>query len=68
MLVAELRARGGAASASDEGVLDSLGWSRPRMVQVLRQLERAGLVESSTRNGAGAGRPRKVYRLLAAIR
>jgi len=63
MLVAELRARGGAASASDEALLESLGWTRSRAVQVLRQLEDAGLVVSSEQRGEGAGRPRKVYEL-----
>jgi predicted transcriptional regulator len=63
MLVAELQARGGSASASDKDLLDALGWTRPRAAQVLRQLEEAGLVTSSELRGDGRGRPRKVYSL-----
>lgn len=60
MLLAELEARG-AASASDEDLLRSLGWTRSRAVQVFSQLVAAGLVASETEKGR-AGRPRKVYR------
>jgi predicted transcriptional regulator len=60
MLLAELEARG-AASASDEELLRSLGWTRPRAVQVFSELEEAGLVASETEKGP-TGRPRKVYR------
>jgi hypothetical protein len=60
MLLAELESLG-AASATDERLLSRLGWTRPRAVQVLRDLERRGLVTSSTARG-GAGRPRKLYR------
>jgi hypothetical protein len=62
MLAAELDALG-AASASDRALLDKLGWTRPRVVQVLAQLEDAGLVTSAAVR-AGPGRPRKVYRLM----
>lgn len=68
MLVAELRARGGAASASDAGVLASLEWTRSRAVQVLRKLEDAGIVTASLKAGTGTGRPRKVYELVEAAR
>lgn len=65
MLVEELRARGGAASASDSEMLASLGWTRERAVQVLRKLEGAGLVTTTSQSGDGrAGRPRKVYELV----
>jgi predicted transcriptional regulator len=60
MLLAELEARG-AASASEEDLLRSLGWTRTRAVQVFSDLERAGLVTSETEKGS-SGRPRKVYR------
>jgi len=60
MLLAELEARG-AASASDKDLLQSLGWTRSRAVQVFSELEKAGLVASETEKGP-AGRPRKVYR------
>lgn len=60
MLLAELEARG-AASASDEELLRSLGWTRTRAVQVFSELEDAGLVTSETEKGP-TGRPRKVYR------
>lgn len=60
MLLAELEARG-AASASDEDLLRSLGWTRTRAVQLFSELEQAGLVTSETEKGP-SGRPRKVYR------
>ncbi|TQC40022.1 hypothetical protein EEB14_57015 [Rhodococcus sp. WS4] len=64
MLAAELEALGG-ASASDPALLDRLGWTRARAVQVLTKLEDEGLVVGED-VAAGAGRPRKVYRLLSA--
>jgi hypothetical protein len=67
MLVAELQSRGGAASASDDGLLDALGWTRSRAAQVFRQLEAAELVTSSERRSNGAGRPRKVYELVGTV-
>lgn len=60
MLMAELESLG-AASASDERLLRRLGWTRPRAVQVLRELEDAGLVTASYARGPGGGR-QKVYR------
>jgi DNA-binding MarR family transcriptional regulator len=58
MLAVEL-AQLGPVSASDQRLLTRTGWSRPRAVQVLRQLEEAGFVESgSTIQG---GRRRKLY-------
>src|SRR5437870_6366726 len=60
MLMSELESLG-AASAADERLLRRLGWTRPRAVQVLRELEDQGLVTSSSVKGR-AGRPRKVYR------
>jgi energy-coupling factor transporter ATP-binding protein EcfA2 len=59
MLLEELDSSG-PASASDEGLLRRLGWTRERAVQVLRQLEEAGLVTSFPQKGA-TGRPRKIY-------
>ncbi len=63
MLAGELEALGG-ASASDPALLARLGWTRPRAVQVLKELEAAGLVVA-TDERRGKGRPRKVYRLSA---
>jgi DNA-binding MarR family transcriptional regulator len=60
MLMAELESLG-PASASDKQLLQRLGWTRSRAVQVFRQLEEAGLVTSETVKG-DSGRPRKVYR------
>jgi len=60
MLVAELESLG-PTSASDEGLLSRLGWTRTRAVQVLRRLEEKGLVTSVTVKGV-SGRPRKLYR------
>ena len=67
MLVAELQSRGGSASASDDGLLDALGWTRSRASQVFRQLEAADLVTASERRVPGAGRPRKVYQLVGLV-
>ena len=67
MLVAELQSRGGSASASDDGLLDALGWTRSRASQVFRQLEAADLVTASERRVNGAGRPRKVYELVGPV-
>lgn len=60
MLLAELEALG-AASASDPALLERLGWTRTRAVQVFGQLQAAGLISASEVKGA-AGRPRKVFR------
>lgn len=62
MLAAEL-ANIGQASASDELLLQRLGWTRPRAAKVLSQLEAAGLVTSTDRR-SGAGRPRRVFTLV----
>lgn len=61
MLIAELESLG-PVSASDETLLRRLGWTRSRAVQVLKQLEDAGLVKASSIKGP-TGRPRRVYRL-----
>lgn len=50
----------GPASASDEELLGRLGWSRQRVVQVMKLLEGAGLVRGERQHGP-AGRPRKVF-------
>ncbi len=60
MLMAELGSLG-PTSASDEELLRRLGWTRSRAVQVLRELEKRGLVTTTTIKGE-AGRPRKLYR------
>lgn len=61
VLLAELTGAG-AVSASDEWLQERLGWTRARLVQVLRQLEEQGLVTAST-EARGKGRPRKLYRV-----
>ena len=61
MLAAELEALGW-ASASDERLLARMGWTRPRVVQVVAELEGGGLVQMRQEN-TGRGRPRKLYRL-----
>lgn len=53
----------GPTSASDSELQTRLGWSRSRVVQVLKQLEAYGLVKSFTRSD-GPGAPRKLYRLV----
>jgi Cdc6-like AAA superfamily ATPase len=54
----------GPASASDEGLLKRLGWSRQRAAQVMKALEHAGLVEAERRHGP-QGRPRKVFAIVS---
>lgn len=68
MLVAVLQGQGGAASASDPELLAALGWTRARATQVLRQLEEAGLATGTESASGGAGRPRRVYRLVDELR
>lgn len=65
MLAQELEALGW-ASASDEQLLGRLGWTRPRVVQVMSELERGGLVDMREES-TGRGRPRKLYRLRPAL-
>ena len=64
MLATELEALGW-ASASDERLLARMGWTRPRVVQVVAELESGGLVQMRAEN-TGRGRPRKLYRLTPA--
>jgi hypothetical protein len=66
MLVSELEALG-PVSASDERLLKRLGWTRPRAVQVLKQLEDAGIVTSSDEPSESSGRPRKVYNVVQKV-
>jgi predicted transcriptional regulator len=63
MLAHELEQLGG-ASASDEQLLSRMGWTRPRVVQVLAEMEQTGLVTAS-RQKSGQGRPRKVYKVVS---
>jgi hypothetical protein len=66
MLVSELEALG-PVSASDERLLKRLGWTRPRAVQVLKQLEEEGIVTSSDESSESSGRPRRVYNLVQKV-
>lgn len=63
MLAAELQALGG-ASASDEALLQRLGWTRARTSKLLHQLAQAGLLNGSEQRGESGGRPRRVYQLV----
>lgn len=53
----------GPASASDQDLLERMGWSRQRAAQVLAELEQADLVRAEFRHGP-SGRPRKVFAVL----
>ena len=64
MLYAEIRHRD-PISASDEDVQDRMGWTRPRLIQVLGELEQAGLVESYRQSRSGPGQPKKMFRVLS---
>lgn len=63
MLYVELTDRG-PVSASDKQLQERMGWTRPRLVQVLSDLEKAGLVTAATAQTGGAGRPRKMYAVM----
>jgi energy-coupling factor transporter ATP-binding protein EcfA2 len=63
MLVTEMEGLG-PVSASDERLLERLGWTRPRAAGLLGELEDHGVVASSLERRDGrAGRPRKLYEL-----
>lgn len=62
MLYAELKDLG-PASASDEELLERLGWSRQRAARVLGELEQAGFLRADER-AAESGRPRKVFSIV----
>jgi energy-coupling factor transporter ATP-binding protein EcfA2 len=55
MLLSEIQALGRAVSASDEELLRRMGWTRNRAVQVLGQLEHAGLLHSYAGRGPRGG-------------
>jgi hypothetical protein len=62
MAYREMRAMNRPVSASDAEFLNHLGWTRPRAVKVLNELEAAGLARASTAPPDGSGgRPRKLY-------
>jgi hypothetical protein len=60
MLMAELSARP-PASASDEELLSSLGWSRTTLLRALEELEHEGLVQSWSEPSGSGGRPRRLF-------
>jgi hypothetical protein len=62
MLYAELQDLG-PVSASDEMLLDRLGWSRQRAAKVLGELEDEGFVRADQK-ATEAGRPRKVFSII----
>lgn len=64
MLYSEIRHRD-PISASDQDVQNRMGWTRPRLIQVLGELEEAGLVESYDQARSGPGRPKKMFRVLS---
>jgi hypothetical protein len=61
MAFSELAALGRPVSASDEDFLQRMGWTRPRAVKVLKDLEALRLVRSTTAPSPGSGRPKVVY-------
>ena len=62
MVLSELEALGRPVAASDEELLERLGVTRERTNQVLREMERNGLLESFS-EPSPRGRPRKLYKL-----
>ena len=64
MLVAEMEGLG-PVSASDERLLERLGWTRPRAAGLLTALEEQGVVVSYQEHRERPGRPRKLYELRA---
>jgi hypothetical protein len=65
MLATEMEGRG-PVSAGDDGLLRTLGWTRPRAVAVLKKLEADGIVRSFDERSDGPGRPRRLYELVPA--
>lgn len=63
MLAAEMRGQG-AASASDQELQRRMGWTRPRLTQVLKELEGAGLAHAIESSDGRAGRPRRLYEIV----
>ena len=63
MLAVELRGQS-AVSASDEDLQQRMGWTRPRLTQVLKELEAAGLAQSAPASDGRAGRPRRLYEIV----
>jgi hypothetical protein len=64
MLVAEMQGRGGPVSASDELLLNRMGWGRSRASEILNLLHREGLATASEQASPAGGRPRRVYELV----
>src|SRR3954470_22521706 len=67
MLVTEMEGRG-PVSAGDDALLQTLGWTRPRAVAMLKKLEAEEIVPSLDERADGPGRPRRLYELLPASR
>ncbi len=63
MLANELRGQG-PVSASDADVQRRLGWTRPRLTQVLKELESAGLARATEASDGHPGRPRRLYEIV----
>jgi energy-coupling factor transporter ATP-binding protein EcfA2 len=64
LLAAELRGRG-AVSASDGDLQRRMGWTRSRLTQVLKELEANGLATTTEAADGRAGRPRRMYEIVA---
>ncbi len=62
MLAQELESLGWSA-ASDARLLDRLGWTRTRVIQVMAELRERGLVQVREER-TGRGRPRKLFRVV----
>lgn len=56
----------GPVTAHDPQLASSLGWTRGRIAQVMSQLRDSGLVTADEDKTSGPGRPKLVYRLVAA--
>lgn len=62
MLMSEIRSMGRPVSASDQELLQRMGWSRQRAARVLDQLQSAGFLVSYDSSTQGQGRPARMYR------
>jgi hypothetical protein len=62
MLMSEIRSMGRPVSASDQELLQRMGWSRQRAARVLDQLQSAGFLVTYDAATQGQGRPARMYR------
>ena len=53
----------GPTGPSDDALMSRMGWSRPRLYEVFRELEQAEFISRGAERNGRVGRPRAVYAL-----